>query len=79
MKALLQEGARIDDRDFFGQTALMLAACHTTNPEIVQLLIEAGADTRAKDNEGKTAFDLAAANGALRGSAAYQALTRAAR
>ena len=44
-----------------GVTALMIAAAHN-NPPMIGLLIESGADTAAKNNQGKTAEDVAEMN-----------------
>ena len=37
----------------------MLSARHTPNHGIIQMLIKAGADVLAKDNNGNTAYDFA--------------------
>jgi ankyrin repeat protein len=61
---LIDRGARIDEQDNRGRTALMIAAGlnHTAAAE---LLIKRGADTALRDHSGKSAGDLAA-NEALR-------------
>jgi ankyrin repeat protein len=46
----------------YGDTALMWAAA-AGHVDVVRLLIEAGADVRAVDDEGVTALHLARANG----------------
>ncbi len=56
--ALLDRGARIEDRDDRGRTALMIAA-ETNHGEIVDLLLSRGADARAQDKAGKVAADIA--------------------
>lgn len=55
VRALIGAGVRIDDRDVDEQTALMRAS----QPEIVLLLLDAGADFTLKDKEGQTALSLA--------------------
>ena len=56
-KELLAAGADANIPDLDGRTSLH-HACSQVNAEIVQILIDAGADTMAKDNQGKTAWDL---------------------
>lgn len=56
---LLEENyCNVNATDSFGWTALMQAACDST-PEMVQLLLDSGADKSYKDSEGKTAYDYA--------------------
>ena len=42
-----------------GETALMLAAKHYTNPIPINTLLKLGADANAVDNNGKTAYQIA--------------------
>jgi len=58
---LLKEGADVRWTGG-GNTALHKAACYG-HTRVVELLLEAGADPRAKDNYGKTPSDLARQNG----------------
>jgi ankyrin repeat protein len=55
--ALLDAGARINDRDARGRTALMIAA-EGGHGEIADLLLARGADPSLKDKGGKRAADL---------------------
>ena len=55
----LQKGAAVNVQNEHGSSALMLAALYG-NTDIVQALLEAGADKTIKDYEGKTAYDLTA-------------------
>ena len=55
---LLERGARVDDRDNRGRTALMMAA-ESNHSTMVDFLLSKGADAAARDKEGKTAADLA--------------------
>jgi ankyrin repeat protein len=57
VKYLVDSGARIDDRDARGRTALMIAA-EGGRAEIVALLLARGADPALKDHGGKRAADL---------------------
>ena len=57
-KLLLDHGARIDDADNRGRTALMIAA-ETGHGDMVDLLIKRGADRSLRDKAGKRAVDLA--------------------
>ena len=52
----------------------MQAASSTENPEVVQVLLDAGADPSIQDNEGKTAWDLIQGNDALKDTDAYSEL-----
>ncbi|MEI9899444.1 MAG: ankyrin repeat domain-containing protein [Hyphomicrobium sp.] len=54
---LIARGARLDDQDNRGRTALMIAAS-LGHDKAVELLLEHGADKRLLDKTGKTAADL---------------------
>jgi ankyrin repeat protein len=56
---LLDNGARIDDRDNRGRSALMIAS-ESGHAGAVDLLLKRGADAKLKDNSGNNASDLAA-------------------
>lgn len=72
IRQALNEGADINGRNRFGQTALMVAAWgegpssnvpnHSARPRAVKLLIERGADVNLKDDFGNTALMYAAAS-----------------
>ena len=55
VKILLKYGARINEPDRGGETALMKAAS-TGNPDIVRLLVERGADLNIRSSAGNTAL-----------------------
>jgi len=60
VKFLLQRGALVDARNVSGETPLiMFAELAENHPEIVELLLANGADPHAKDDQGKTALDVA--------------------
>jgi hypothetical protein len=56
---LLKHGANPNARDVILNTPLMCAARNKASKEIVMLLLEYGADASLKNEEGKTALDLA--------------------
>jgi hypothetical protein len=62
MKFLLDSGADVDERNRYGETALMYAAVWG-DKAMVELLLERGASARARDQEGVTAGDRAARYG----------------
>jgi len=52
-------------------------ACGTTNPEVLSVLLESGADAKATDGTGKTAYDNVEKNERLKGTDAYWKLNDA--
>ncbi len=74
---LLKAGADIEARDNDGRTALMWAAGHNPNSEVIMALLKAGANANAKDSKEKTAFDYAKANKMLKGTDALRQLQEA--
>jgi len=59
LRVLLKHGARVDAKDITGSTALMYAASHSEDPEMCEILLENKADVRARDNEGRKAWNRA--------------------
>lgn len=60
MKHLLSIGANINERDEYGDTALMMA-CHSNyehNIPGINFLLKNGANVNLRNREGKTAYDL---------------------
>ena len=53
---LLQEGADVNKKDTYGNTALHRAA-RTTNTEIIRMLVDKGADMESKNRLNKTPLD----------------------
>jgi hypothetical protein len=80
VSALIEKGLPIDGADLKGRTALMLAAQHG-RAETVRLLLSKGANPRAREKSGFTAWGLATFSPAGHGSheAALQALPQPAR
>ena len=58
LKLLLRHGAGVNLRDPEGATALMYAAESGQLPYLIRLL-EAGADSKLRDEYGRTAYDIA--------------------
>jgi ankyrin repeat protein len=83
LRALLAAGASLDARlgSYYtrqaGYTGLHLAARYGETPEVITLLLDAGADGTAVNEDGETPFDLAKDNEALAGTDAYWALNDA--
>jgi ankyrin repeat protein len=75
--ALVKAGAAVNDRTPDGCTALMLAARESRAPDVITALLKAGADGTLLSDEGKTAYDYAAGNPKIKGTAAYKALEKA--
>lgn len=72
--ATLNAGGDLNHQNDTGMSALMLAARDNRNPEVLLMLLNAGADPTLRDNEGKTAYDHGADNGSLRRSRLYSNL-----
>ena len=61
VREALASGANINSKDEFGKTALMFAAQHNPDSEVVKALLAGGADINARDNVlGMTALMWAA-------------------
>lgn len=61
-KFVLKLGFDTEDRDNEGFTALLNAACYQSNTDVLDILIDAGANIRAKTNTGDNLFHNAARN-----------------
>ena len=72
IEALLDAGADVNaQEDRYSWTPLHYAARFSRNPAVIEALLEAGADASARDSEGKTPWDYAQENEALRGTDAW--------
>ena len=65
-EVLLNHGAEIDARDGDTQATALERAASWGASEVVELLLKRGANPSIKDKNGKTALDLAVANGQSR-------------
>ena len=74
MQALLSAGADLEVSGGDGWTPLMWAARTNENPEVLQALLDAGADATAINDDGDSAWDLIQENEALKGTNVYQRL-----
>jgi ankyrin repeat protein len=77
VQAAINQGADVNARDNYVEIPLMWAARFNQNPEVITTLLMAGADAKAKNKAGKTAFDNAQANEKLKGTDAYRKLEEA--
>jgi ankyrin repeat protein len=73
----IREGIDVNIRDENGWTPLMYAAWYNQNPEVVKILLEAGADAKLVDDFGKKAIDYAKKNDFLLGTSVYKQLEEA--
>ena len=60
LRLLIENGAKVNAVDRYGQTSLMLAAMYRSNPEFLMVLLENGADVNGGDEYGWTPLMLAA-------------------
>jgi ankyrin repeat protein len=67
-RLLLDSGARVNDTNQIGRTALMDAAEVCSNPEVLAVLLAAGADPGSRDAFGNTAASFARRNANLQGA-----------
>lgn len=79
VQAAISNGANVNVLDKNGWTALMNAAEYNQNLEVITALLAAGADAKAKDKLGNTAFDYAQTRAMLKDTDAYRKLREASR
>ncbi len=75
VELLLSKGADIDEKDYFGMTALMRAVmgCHF---EVISTLLEHGADVTIPSMSGETARMMASAKSGLHSAAIVELLDK---
>ena len=71
---LIEAGAYIDAQDIYGNTALIYAASDN-NDDVVELLIDAGADIELTNTSGFSAYDYGHKNYRLTDTEAIKRLT----
>jgi len=59
VRLLIDNGANVNLRNKYGQTALIIAVKEKQS-DAAGILVRSGADVKVKDNEGKTAVDFSA-------------------
>ena len=76
IKTCLKEGSdiNVNVQNMLGRTPLHNTARFNKYPEVIIILLKAGANGKLKDSNGHTAFDWAGYNEGLKGTDAYQAL-----
>ncbi|GHS99151.1 hypothetical protein AGMMS50276_22240 [Synergistales bacterium] len=77
VRAAIKNGADVNAKDEHGATALMLAALYNSNPEVISLLLERGANANIIDKTGKRAIDYAEERYGWRGTEALKQLKKA--
>jgi len=61
IQAAIDQGEDVNAHDkLLGWTALIYAAAYNPNPEVITVLLKAGADIKARNKDGETALMLAA-------------------
>jgi ankyrin repeat protein len=77
VEAAIKNGANVNAKDKYDETALMYAAGNNSNPEAIALLIKNGADANTKDIDGNRAIDFAKENDKLKNTEAFKQLEKA--
>jgi len=74
LRQAVRGGADLNARDQDGWTPLHVAASFSQTSEVVLVLLELGADHRARDLAGSSAWDMIQANEQLQNTPAYRRL-----
>ncbi len=67
VELLLDRGAEVNVRDNGRVTPLHDAAMSSSNPKVIKLLLDYGADSKARESDGHTACELLQYNDVLKG------------
>ncbi|NPA65554.1 MAG: ankyrin repeat domain-containing protein [Epsilonproteobacteria bacterium] len=59
IKKYIRDGGNVNERSETGESVLMYALRYRCDEDIIELLIQSGADLKAIDNEGVSIFDMA--------------------
>lgn len=62
VEMLIENGAKIDTQNYYGETALISLSKRTDRGGMAEILLNNGADPKIKDVKGKTALDYAREN-----------------
>ena len=81
IRALIDAGASVNAKTFENQSVLMAAAANSynPNPDVIVILLNAGANAKLKNNSGMRAIDYARENPKLKGTQALKMLEAASR
>ena len=71
LRTLVDAGVGLDARDKRGWTALMRSAAHGADSDVVESLLDLGADVSLQNDAGQTALDLMRGNPDLNGTHVY--------
>lgn len=76
VRTFIKNGVNVNFKDSEGKTALMVAAFFNSEPEVIRVLIEAGADVGIKDEKGYFAINYARENHDIYGTDAFRLLEK---